>query len=183
MNSFRTSTSTVILVCMLAAACGDGSSTVVGPTPPTAADVGGAWRGTAVVTSVDDGGCVGNGLAAQIGAGDGTPLEAAIDQNDARLAFTIAIGVTQERCTYEGTISGDSIIASMTSCTPRVLAIGPACAAAGDLREWMRETLSVRFSGTVDGDVLTGTASETARVTSGAESHDVHLVIELRLMR
>ena len=168
---------------MLAAACGDGSSTVVGPTPATPADVGGAWRGTAVVTSVDGGGCVGNVLAAQIGGGDGTPLEAAIGQTDTRLAFTITIGVTQERCTYEGTISGDSITASMTSCTPRVLAIGPACAPAGDLREWMRETLSVRFSGTVDGDVLTGTASETARVTSGDESHDVRLAIELRLMR
>lgn len=183
MNSFRTSTSTLILVCMLAAACGDGSSTVVGPTPPTTADVGGAWRGTAVVTRVDGGGCVGNGLAAQIGAGDGTPLETAIDQTDTRLAVTITNGVNQERCTYEGTISSDSITASMTSCTPRVLAIGPACAPAGDLREWTKETLSVQFSGTVDGDVLTGTASETARVMSGDESHDVHLVIELRLMR
>ena len=47
----------------------------------------------------------------------------------------------------------------------------------------MKETLSVRFSGTVDGDVLTGTASETARVTSGDESHEVHLAIEVRLMR
>lgn len=183
MNSFRTSTSTVMLLCMLAAACGDGSPTVVGPTPPTTAGVGGAWRGTAVVTSVDGGGCVGNGLAAQIGAGDGTPLEAAIDQTGTRLAFTITIGVTQERCTYEGTISGDSITASMTSCIPQVLVIGPACAPAGDLREWTKETLSVQFSGAVDGDVLTGTASETARVTSSDESHDVHLAIELRLMR
>ena len=47
----------------------------------------------------------------------------------------------------------------------------------------MKETLSVRFSGTVDGDVLTGTASETARVTSGDESHEVRLAIEVRLMR
>ena len=182
MNNFRTRTSTVILAFMLGAACGDGSSTVVGPTPTTA-DVGGAWRGTAVVTSVDGGGCVGNGLAAQVGVGDGTPLEAAIDQTDARLAVTIVNGVNQERCTYEGTIAGDSITASMTSCTPRVLALGPACARAGDLREWMKETLSVQFSGTVEGDVLTGTASETARVTSGDESHEVRLAIRLQLMR
>ena len=64
-----------------------------------------------------------------------------------------------------------------------MLAIGPACAPAGDLREWTKETLSVQFSGAVDGDVLTGTASETARVTSSDESHNVHLAIELRLMR
>ena len=180
MNNFETSASTMILVCMLAA-CGDGSSTV-GPTPRTA-DVGGAWRGTAIVTSVDGGGCVGNVLAAQIGGGDGTPLEAAVDQTGTRLAATITNGVNQERCAYEGTIAGDSITASMTSCTPPVLALGPACAPAGDLREWLKETLSVRFSGAVDGDVLTGTASETARVTSGDESHEVDLAIEMRLMR
>ena len=173
----------LVLACMLGAACGDGSSTVVGPTPPTTADVGGAWRGTGVVTSVDGGGCVGDVLAAQIGAGDGTPLEAAIDQTGTRLAVTITNGVNQERCAYEGTIAGDSITASMTSCTPRVLALGPACARERDLREWMKETLSVLFSGTVAGDVLTGTASETARVTSGDESHEVHLAIEVRLMR
>ena len=172
----------LVLACMLGAACGDGSSTVVGPTPP-AADVGGAWRGTGLVTSVDGGGCVGNVLAGQIGSGDGTPLEAAIDQIGTRLAVTITNGVNQERCAYEGTIAGDSITASMTSCTPEVLALGPACAPAGDLREWMKETLSVRFSGTVDGDELTGTASETAKVTSGDESHEVGLAIEVRLMR
>ncbi len=61
--------------------------------------------------------------------------------------------------------------------------LGPACARERDLREWMKETLSVLFSGTVAGDVLTGTASETARVTSGDESHEVHLAIEVRLMR
>ena len=182
MHNFGTSTSTVILACMLGVACGDGSSTLVGPTAPTPTDVGGAWRGTGLVTSVDSGGCVGNVLAAQIGGG-GTPLEAAIDQTDTRLMVTITNGVNQERCAYEGTIAGDSITVSMTSCTPRVLALGPACAPAGDLREWMKETLSVRFSGTVDGDVLTGTASETARVTSGDESHEVHLAIEVRLMR
>ena len=124
-----------------------------------------------------------NVLAAQIGGGDGTPLEAAIDQTDARLVATITNGVNQERCTYEGTIAGDSITASMTSCTPQVLALGPACAPAGNLCEWMKETLSVRFSGAVDGDVLTGTASETARVTSGDESHEVNLAIEMSLMR
>lgn len=182
MSDFGTSTSMAVLACMLGAACGDGSSTVVGPTPPPA-DVGGAWRGTAVVTSVDGGGCVGNVLAAQIGRGDGAPLEAAIDQTDTRLAVTITNGLNQEQCVWEGTIAGDSITASMTSCTPRVLALGPACAPAGDLREWMKETLSVRFSGTVDGDVLTGTASEIARVTSGDESHEVKLAIEVRLMR
>ena len=181
MNNFRTSTASVILVCMLAA-CGDGSSTV-GPTPATTADVGGAWRGTAIVTNVDGGGRVGNVLAAQIGRGDGTPLEVAIDQTDTRFAVTMTNVVNQERCAYEGTIAGDSITAPMTSCTPRVLALGRACALAGDLREWMKETLSVRFSGTVDGDVLTGTASETAMVTSADESHEVRLAIEVRLMR
>ena len=58
-------------------------------------------------------------LAAQIGGG-GTPLEAAIDQTDTRLMVTITNGVNQERCAYEGTIAGDSITVSMTSCTPRV---------------------------------------------------------------
>ena len=120
MNNFGTSTSTVVLACMLCAACGDGSSPLVGPTPLTA-DVGGAWRGTAVVTSVDGGGCVGNVLAAQIGAGDGSPLEAAIDQTDTRLAVTITNGLNQERCAYEGTIAGGSITAWMTSCTPGCL--------------------------------------------------------------
>ena len=127
MHNFGTSTSTVILACMLRVACGDGSSTLVGPTAPTPTDVGGAWRGTGLVTSVDSGGCVGNVLAAQIGGG-GTPLEAAIDQTDTRLMVTITNGVNQERCAYEGTIAGDSITVSMTSCTPRVLALGPACA-------------------------------------------------------
>ena len=91
--------------------------------------------------------------------------------------------MNQERCTYSGTVSGNSVAASLASCTPRVLALGPTCARAGNPRDWTKETLSVQFSGTVDGDGLTGTASETVRVMSDDESHEVNITADLMLTR
>ena len=183
MNCIRTNALTVV-VCTLAAAagCGGESATAVGPTPVVSANVGGTWRGSATLTTVDGGGCVGIGLAAGIG-GDGTPLEAVIDQNGTNLMIVVTNGVSGEQCTYGGTILGDSLTASLSSCIPQVLLLGPACARAGDPREWTKETLSVQFSGTVEGDSLTGAVFETAMVMSGEESHEVTLTADLTLTR
>ena len=129
---------------------------------------------------------MGISLAAGIG-GDDIPIEAVFEQIGTSLVITTTNRTNQERCTYSGTITGDSLTASLSSCTPRVLALGPACAFAGDgparSREWTKETLSVEFSGRVDGDVLTGTVSEIARVVSGEESHDVTIAADLMLTR
>ena len=182
MNHIRTNTLTVVVVCTLVAGCGDDSTTTVGPTPGTTVHVGGTWRGSTTLTAVDGGGCVGIVLSAGIG-GEGSPFEATIEQTEASLRITTLNGVNQERCTYSGTVSGNSVAASLSSCTPQVLALGPTCARAGDPRDWTKETLSVQFSGTVDGDVLTGTASETVRVMSDDESHEVNITADLMLTR
>ena len=174
---------TVVLFCTLVASgCGDDSTTTIGPTPTTTVDVSGTWKGSATLTMVEGGGCVGIVLAAGIG-GEGTPIEAAIEQTGMSLTITTTNGVSQERCTYSGTVSGNSMTASLLSCTPRVLPLGPACALAGDSRQWTKETLSVQFLGTVDDHVLTGTVSETARAVSGEESHDVTIAADLMLIR
>ena len=173
----------VVLVCALVSAgCGDDSTTTIGPSPTTTVDIGGTWSGSASLTMVDGGGCVGISLAAGIG-GDDISIEAAFEQIGTSLVITTTNRTNQERCTYSGTITGDSLTASLSSCTPRVLALGPACAFAGDSREWTKETLSVEFSGRVDGDVLTGTVLEIARVVSGEESHDVTIAADLMLTR
>ena len=66
---------------------------------------------------------------------------------------------------------------------PAVLLLWAACAHLGDSRAWRKETLSVQFTGTVAGDVLTGTISETASVMSDDESLEVTLAPDLTLMR
>ena len=182
MNCIRTNALTVVACTLIAAGCGGDSTPTVGPTPVVSANVGGMWTGFASLTTVDGGGCVGMGLAAGIG-GDGPPLEAVIDQNDTSLMIVVTNGVSHERCTYSGTILGDSLTASLSSCIPQVLPLGSACALAGDPREWEKETLSVQFSGTVDGDSLTGAVFETARVMSGEESHEVTINANLTLTR
>ena len=111
MNHIRRNTWMAVLVCALVSAgCGDDSTTTIGPSPTTTVDIGGTWSGSASLTMVDGGGCVGISLAAGIG-GDDIPIEAVFEQIGTSLVITTTNRTNQERCIYSGTITGDSLTA------------------------------------------------------------------------
>ena len=172
--------------CLLGVGCNNDSTTPAAPTPtpstPPPADVAGAWSGTSTFTMQEGGGCVGSLQATQIGSE--SAISVTIEQSGTDLVLTLTDSETSnQQCNYTGTIAGNALTASLSSCMPETFVLGPVCAIAGDLREWTLESIASEVSATADGDTLAGTVTDTFRFTSGDESHEATGTAEFMLTR
>jgi hypothetical protein len=105
-----TSARGLLLLGLLAASCGDGST----PAGPSVERVSGVWMAHATLTSVSGGGCVGSALQSSIGSRD--IFAALVQQSNTSLTASLNSQGNQTSCSYNGTLAGTSVSLSLTSC-------------------------------------------------------------------
>lgn len=89
------------------------------PSAPSAPQVSGAWVGNSTLAAVGGGECVGSALQSAIGNRD--VFTTALTQHGAALEATVASPGNGTTCAYAGTVDGNAVSLSMTSCqTDRV---------------------------------------------------------------
>jgi len=138
------------------------------PSTPTdlVPEVSGNWTGTATLTSVSDGECVGPLLQPTVGASAGVTLT--IQQTGASLTGTLLSQSTQLTCSYSGSVSGSAVTLALTSCQANAV-LGLHCGAGG------RDIVLVAsgITATVAGNALTGTQSDSWNVLVAGTSNSV----------
>ena len=125
------------------------------PSVPSATQVSGAWVANSTLATVSGGECVGNTLQTAIGSRD--VFTTALKQSGATLEATVASPGNGTSCVYSGTVDGNAVALTMTSCQSDRIT-GVQCSN-GALRD-----LQLR-SGTIAADVrtrMTGTGADTS---------------------
>ena len=150
--------------------CSSAPTIPTGPQPFTQ-DVSGDWSGEVTLTSFDGGEC----LAATFHDIAGLPgqFHANLTQNGLHVAGIMDVDHTGAQCTFTGTLDGDELMLTASSCTgTKTLALP---CANGAVRGLLPETESLRATigaGRIDGSalesdnvVISGTQTSVGRFT------------------
>ena len=177
---------TLVLCVLLLAGCDSDGSSPVAPTPqplgpPGTADVSGTWTAslTASTGDVTGGGCLGN-VARGLGLSKTWTATVTIAQDGTTLTST-SVDVADITCSFGGSVSGNTVNATVNACTPDRLDIGVVAGCGSD--PWHLESLSLTVAATVAGTTITGTPTATATAVSGTASHAVSATGDLSMTR
>ena len=146
---------------LVALNCGGDSTSPTSPTAPstpTIAQVAGVWTGTATLTSVTGGECVGTVLQSAVGSADS--FTAAVTQTGSTLSATITSQSSGLSCSYSGTAGSNTVTLNLTTCQVDTL-LDVQCAG-GVLRDM--QLIAEGITGTVSGNTVSGTTAETWNV-------------------
>lgn len=136
-------------------ACGSDSPTA--PTPP--AQLAGVWRGTLTETSVTGGECLGPLFLAGVGAS--APVSVAFTQSGGNVSAIATLTNTGGNYTYTGSVGQSALTMNGSTCSICNV-VGAACPGSTARRDLKIQTFAL--NGTVTGNTLTGTDSETYNV-------------------
>ena len=177
---------TGVLCVLLLAGCDSDGSSPAAPTPqplgpPGTADVAGTWTATLTASSSDitGGGCLGN-VARALQVSRTWTAAVTIAQNGATLTPT-SVEIEDITCSFGGSVSGNTVSATVNACTPDRIDIGVVDVCGSD--PWHLESLSLAVEATVSGSAITGTPTATATAVSGAASHSVSATGTLNMSR
>ena len=189
MKTYRTGKTrilTVVLCALLPAGCDSDGSSPVAPSPqplppPATADVAGAWTATLTASTGDitGGGCLGN-VARALGLSKTWTADLTIVQDGTTLTST-SVDVADITCSFGGSVSGNTVNATVNGCSPDRLDIGVVEGCGSDA--WHLESLSLTVAATVSGTVIAGTPTATATAISGDNSHSVSATSTLSMSR
>jgi hypothetical protein len=134
--------------------CGGGNPSTPTNTTP---QVGGNWTGTTTLTSVSGGECVGALLQGTVGSS--APVSVSVQQAGSSLTATIVSQSNGLTCSYSGSVSGSTVILSLTSCQANAI-LALRCGNGG------RDIVLIGSSitATLNGNALTGSEAETWNV-------------------
>ncbi len=177
---------TVVLCALLPAGCDSDGSSPVAPSPqplppPATADVAGTWTATLTASTGDitGGGCLGN-VARALGLSKTWTADLTIVQDGTTLTST-SVDVADITCSFGGSVSGNTVNATVNGCSPDRLDIGVVAGCGSDA--WHLESLSLTVAATVSGTVITGAPTATATAISGDNSHSVSATSTLSMSR
>ena len=141
----------------------------------------GTWTATLTASSGDitGGGCLGN-IARGLQLSRTWTATLTIAQDGATLTPT-SVEIAGVTCSFGGSVSGNTVNATVNSCTPDRIDVGVVSACGSDA--WHLESLSLAVEATVAGSVVTGTPTGTATAVSGAASHSVSATGTLSMSR
>ena len=149
---------------LVALNCGGDSTSPTSPTAPstpTIAQVGGVWTGTATLTNVTGGECVGTVFQLLVGTSDA--LTAAVTQTGSTLTATVTSQSSGTSCSYSGTAGTTTMTLNLTTCQVSTI-VGIQCDG-GFVRDI--ELFAGSITGTVSGNTASGTQAETWNVFVG----------------
>jgi len=158
---------TRVTILVFAVVLASGACTGSSPAAPSVAQLGGVWNGTATLSSVSGGECVGAAIQAAVGSTIGYTV--AITQTGSSMSATVTSKSSGASCSYTGTAGSNSFSFNATSCQA-ANAYGLQCSSGA-----MRDALLVAdaFSGTVAGNTANGTEAETYNVVVSGTSSGV----------
>lgn len=166
----------VVLCVLLPAGCESDGSSPVAPSPqalppPVTADVAGTWTATLTASSGDitGGGCLGT-IARGLQLSRTWTATLTVAQDGTTLTPT-SVEIAGVTCSFGGSVSGNTVNATVNSCTPDRIDVGVVSACGSD--PWHLESLSLSVAATLSGSVITGTPTGTATAISGTASHSV----------
>jgi hypothetical protein len=152
----------VVAVAVLGSTCGGGeSSTPAAPTPtptPTITNVAGVWTGTARLTSVSGGECVGATLAASIGSPSSFTFQ--VTQSGSTLTAVWTSTTTGIFVNYSGTAGAGTMALNATASSAGWV-YGFLCSN-GQRRD--AQLTSETFTANVNGNSASGTIGESINV-------------------
>ena len=176
----------VVLCALLPAGCDSDGSSPVAPTPqplgpPGTADVAGTWTATVTASSGDitGGGCLGN-VARALQLSRTWTATVTVAQDGAALTPT-SVEIAGVTCSFGGSVSGNTINATVNACTPDRIDVGVVEVCGSD--PWHLESLSLAVEATVAGSAISGTPTATATAVSGDASHSVSATGTLSMNR
>jgi hypothetical protein len=144
---------------LLHSGCGSSSSQA-----PSPADVSGVWLGEQTLTSFTGGECLAPVFQDLVGYP--SQFRATLTQSGTSVTATLDIDHTGSICTYTGSIEGDALVLTTTSCSaPRVLAVP---CASGSARGLLLQSEKLRA--TLSGNRIVGTAVEDDNVVASGSS-------------
>ena len=177
---------TLVLCLLLLAGCDSDGSSPVAPTPqslgpPGTANVAGTWTATVTASTGDiaGGGCLGN-VARGLQLSKTWTATVTVAQDGVTLTPT-SVEIDNITCSFGGSVSGNTVNATVNACTPDRLDIGVVDGCGSDA--WSLESLSLTVEATLSGPVITGTPTATATAVSGSASHAVSATGELSMTR
>lgn len=148
---------TLLACCLLAGSC-TGSSTPSTPTVTTA-QIGGVWRGTATTSSVVGGECLASTFASTVGGT--SQISTAFTQTGSSVSATLTVTSSGSNLTYSGTVGQSAISMTWSTCSACNL-VSARCPTGTAQRDFKIQTGA--FNGTVTGNTITGTESESYNV-------------------
>jgi hypothetical protein len=146
--------SLVLMLLLVAAGCGGNSST-----SPSSAQVGGVWRGTSVISASGGGECLASTFQSLIGSS--SVVTASVTQSGSALSATVTAASGGGNCNYTGSVGQSAVVLNATGCSASDI-IGARCPNGAGARDIRLVTAGV--SGTVSGNSMTGTESDTYNV-------------------
>ena len=176
----------IVLCALLPAGCDSDGSSPTAPTPqplgpPETADVAGTWTATVTASSGDitGGGCLGN-VARALQLSRTWTATVTIAQDGATLTST-SVEIAGVTCSFGGSVSGNTVNATVNACTPDRIDVGVVGACGSD--PWHLESLSLAVAATVAGSTISGTPTATATAVNGDASHAVSATGTLSMSR
>ena len=154
----------------IASACGSDSPSA--PSQPAVAQVGGVWRGNFTTVSVTGGECFAGVLQSTIGGADAAT--ASLTQTGSSVNATVTVTSTGSNYTYSGAVGQSALTLNGSNCSACNV-IGATCPNGIARRDLKIQTLAI--TGTVIGNTITGTESETYNVFVGGTTSTVGSVV------
>jgi hypothetical protein len=146
----------VLAASCISACAGDSPAA---PSLGQAAQVAGVWRGTATTASVSGGECFASVFQTFVGGSGAVSMT--LTQNGTNVTATVPGSDGTSTNTYTGTVGASALTLNSTTCAT-CDAIGAPCPTGGAVRDVKLQSSNI--TGTVNGNTLSGTETETYNV-------------------